>query len=137
MVIVISADAGIIMDIYGVNDKFGSIVTILRALRILRIVRLLRKFQNVRTIIQAAVYIIPSILNIMTLFLLALYIFACVGINLFSETMPRTWINEKNNFQTFPNAMYALMRFSTGDYWSNFMYEYSIIDDQCQVSLLF
>ena len=133
MTIVISADAGILMDFYGVNKKFSTIITILRALRILRVVRLLRKFENVKVILQATLYIMPSILNIMTLFLLALYIFACVGINLFSGTMHGAWINDKNNFQTFPNAMYALFRFSTGDYWSNFMYEYSLIDG-CEVS---
>ena len=89
MTIVISADIGILLDFYGVNKKLSTVVTILRALRILRVVRLLRKFDSVRVIIAAAVYIMPSILNIMTLFLLALYIFACVGINLFSGIMPR------------------------------------------------
>jgi hypothetical protein len=84
----------------------------------------------------AVVNILPSILNIMTLFLLALYIFACVGINLFSGTKPRQNIDEKNNFQTFSGAMLVLMRFSTGENWSDFMFEYAITKD-CEVSYLF
>ena len=81
----------------------------------------------------AVLNILPSILNIMSLFLLALYIFACVGINLFSGTKRRENIDDKNNFETFTGAMLVLMRFSTGEDWSDFMYEYATTDN-CQVS---
>ena len=60
--------------------------------------RLLQKFDSIRIIMYAVLNIIPSIMNIMALFLLALYIFACVGINLFSTIKPRENIVEKNNF---------------------------------------
>jgi len=33
--------------------------------------------------------------------------------------------------------MYVLMRFSTGDYWSMFMFEYAMKDDLCEVSFVF
>jgi hypothetical protein len=44
MIIVISADIGMILDFYSVNGSFKSISTVFRALRILRIARLLKQF---------------------------------------------------------------------------------------------
>jgi hypothetical protein len=98
MFIVVCADIGIILDYFGANEKLATVVIVLRALRILRIIRLLRKFNNIRIIVATAINILPSIMNVMALFLLALYIFACVGINLFSTIKPRQWIDSKNNF---------------------------------------
>ena len=133
MFIVLSADFGIILDIIGLNKSMSVAVTILRAFRILRIVKLLQKFDSIRVIIYATLNILPSIANVMTLFMLALFIFACVGINLFSGVKNIEFIDEKNNFQTFSNSMLILMRFSTGEDWSFFMYEYANQED-CKVS---
>jgi hypothetical protein len=98
MIIVISADIGILMDYLGASARLTTVVIVLRAFRILRIVRLLRKFDSIRVIVATAINILPSIINIMALFLLALYIFACVGVNLFATTKPRVWIDTKFNF---------------------------------------
>ena len=136
MFIVISADVGIILDLMGLNKNMSTAVTILRAFRILRIVKLLQKLDSIRVIIYAIINILPSIANVMSLFILALFIFACVGINLFSGVKYQENIDEKNNFQTFGNSMLILMRFSTGEGWSDFMYEYANQED-CVVSNLF
>jgi voltage-gated sodium channel len=84
MFIVLSADIGIVLDLMGLNKNMSTAVTILRAFRILRIVKLLQKLDSIRVIIYAVLNILPSIANVMSLFILALFIFACVGINLFS-----------------------------------------------------
>lgn len=125
MFIVVSADIGILLDVLGLNKGMSTAVTILRAFRIMRIVRLLQKFDSIRIIMYAVLNILPSILNILSLFLLALYIFACVGINLFSGTKRRDNIDDKNNFENFTGAMLVLMRFSTGEDWADFMFEYA------------
>ena len=44
MIIVISADLGIILDFFSTNSSFKSVATVFRALRILRIARLLKQF---------------------------------------------------------------------------------------------
>ena len=59
----------------------------------------------------------------MALMILLLFIYAALGINQFSTVMPQDQINEKNNFQTFSNAMVLLMRCSTGEDWNLIMYE--------------
>ena len=136
MFIVITADIGLILDTIGTNKNMSTGVTILRAFRILRIVRLLRTFESIRVIVSAVILIFPSIINIFALFTLALYIFACVGINLFSGTKQGAFIDEKNNFESFKGAMLVLMRFSTGEDWSSFMFEYANTEN-CQVSFNF
>lgn len=98
MFIVLSADIGIILDLAGLNKNMSTAVTILRAFRILRIVKLLQKFDSIRVIIYAVINILPSIANVMSLFLLALFIFACVGINLFSGAKHIEFVDDKNNF---------------------------------------
>lgn len=67
--------------------------------------------------------IVPKVMNVMSLFVLALFIYACVGINLFAKVKHIESINEKYNFQTFGKSMISLFRFATGDAWSSFMFE--------------
>ena len=98
MFIVVSADIGIILDLAGLNKNMSTAVTILRAFRILRIVKLLQKFDSIRVIIYAIINILPSIANVMSLFVLALFIFACVGINLFSGAKEIEFVGDKDNF---------------------------------------
>jgi len=98
MFIVVSADIGIVLDLAGLNKNMSTAVTILRAFRIMRIVKLLQKFDSIRVIIYAVINILPSIANVMCLFMLALFIYACVGINLFSGAKYIEFIDDKNNF---------------------------------------
>ena len=72
----------------------------------------------------------------MSLFVLVLFIYACVGINLFAKIKERDVLNDKFNFQTFGNSMVTLMKFATGDDWSAFMIEATMKDD-CEVSTQF
>ena len=73
----------------------------------------------------------------MSLFVLALFIYACVGINLFAQIKQRDSLNDKFNFQSFSGSMVTLMKFSTGDDWSAFMFEAAIKEDCETVSTNF
>ena len=73
----------------------------------------------------------------MALMLLLLFIYASLGINQFSAVMPLEHINEKNNFQTFGNAMILLMRCTTGEDWNLIMYELAADDEDCLSSQTF
>lgn len=98
MFIVVSADIGLVISLMGYEKSFATAVTILRAFRILRIVKLLQKFKSIRVIIMTVINILPSVSNIMALFTLVLFIYACVGINLFSGTRRNEDIDKYNNF---------------------------------------
>jgi hypothetical protein len=58
----------------------------------------------------------------MSLIVLLYFIYAALGINLFSGIMLQDYLNTKFNFQSFPKAMIVLIRFSTGEDWNTIMY---------------
>lgn len=122
---VLITDIGLVLDVIGIQSSMGTGLTILRAFRILRIVKVLQRFKSVRVILGAFLNIIPNITNVMALFVLILFIYACIGINLFSKVKALDNINSYNNFQTFSGAMLILLRFSTGEDWNAYMYEFA------------
>ena len=121
--IVIGTDAGIAMKLFKIGGNISSATSVVRGFRIMRIFRLVKASVHIRLIIDTLLNILPQITNIMALMLLLLFIYAALGINQFSTVMPQEQINEKNNFQTFSNAMVLLMRCSTGEDWNLMMYE--------------
>lgn len=101
MFIVLSADAGFLLQHFELTSGGASskAITILRAFRILRVVKLLQKMQSIKVIIDAVINILPNISNVMSLFVLALFIYSCVGISLFAGIKIRgQGLDEKNNF---------------------------------------
>ena len=90
--------------------------------------KLIRSSPHMRLIMDTVFNILPQITNVMSLILLLFYIYAALGINLFSSVMLQDSLDLKNNFQTFPNAMVVLMKFSTGEDWNKFMYELANTD---------
>jgi len=115
MFIVLSADIGIVLEFFQLSGNFKSVSTVFRALRILRIAKLLKEFENIRVILDSVVVILPNISNVMCLFVLILYIYACIGIYLFAGAKRLAELNEYNNFTTFGRAMLGLTRYSTGE----------------------
>ena len=59
----------------------------------------------------------------MTLIVLLFFIYALLGLQLFSGVMLKSLLDEKNNFRSFPRAMVVLMRYATGEDWNVYMYE--------------
>ena len=125
MFIVLSADIGYLIKYLNFSGNSSTVITVLRAFRILRVVKLLQSLTSVKVIIDAVINILPNIANVMSLFMLAIFVYACIGMSLFAKVKEGESINEKNNFRTFGGAMLILMRFSTGEDWQVVMYELS------------
>ena len=72
-------------------------------------------------------YSLPSLLNIGTLVFLAYFIFAVLGVFLFSNvpynTGQSTQFNDFNNFDTFGSALLTLFRACTGEKWQYIMFD--------------
>lgn len=85
--------------------------------------KLIRSSVHMRLILDTVFNILPQISNVMQLIFLMFFIFAALGINLFSGVMLQDNLDGKNNFQNFHNALIILMKFSTGEDWNAFMYE--------------
>jgi len=56
---------------------------------------------------------------------LLLFIYAALGINLFSGAKLQEFVNENNNFQNVGNSIIFLFRCSTGEDWNKIMHELS------------
>ena len=57
-------------------------------------------WRYIKVIIDAVINILPNISNVMSLFVLALFIYSCVGISLFAGVKIRDdgFLDSKNNF---------------------------------------
>lgn len=73
-------------------------MTIIRAFRIMRMFKLIRSSPHMRLIMDTVFNILPQITNVMSLILLLFYIYAALGINLFSSVMLQNSLDSKNNF---------------------------------------
>jgi hypothetical protein len=89
-------------------------------------------------LIDTLVYILPSLANIGSLLFLLLFIYAALGINLFSGVMNQDEINDSVNFRTFGVSILVLMRCATGENWNFLMTELANTDGykgrKCEMS---
>ena len=123
MVIVFATDLGIILALFDLGASFSSTATVIRGFRIMRMFKLIRSSVHMRLILDTVFNILPQVSNVMALIFLLFFIYAALGINLFSGVMLQDFLDEKNNFQSFDKAMIVLMKFSTGEDWNFFMFE--------------
>ena len=60
-------------------------------------------------------------MNIGLLMFLIIFIYAVLGINLFSTIKPAAPMNKRLNFNNFSNAFMTLIRICTGECWNDLM----------------
>lgn len=63
----------------------GSITTVARSFRIARVIKLVKKAKNLHHIFKTFILAIPELVNVGTLLVLFLFLFAVLGVNLFAE----------------------------------------------------
>uniref|UniRef100_UPI00358FD224 voltage-dependent T-type calcium channel subunit alpha-1H-like n=1 Tax=Myxine glutinosa TaxID=7769 RepID=UPI00358FD224 len=117
-----------------------TIIRIMRVLRIARVLKLLKMATGMRALIDTVVQALPQVGNLGLLFLLLFFIYAALGVELFSrlvcdEEQPCEGLSRHATFQNFGMAFLTLFRVSTGDNWNGIMKdtlrECSTIDRQC------
>lgn len=62
---------------------------------------------------------------------LLLFIYAALGINVFSQVQHQDYITSKNNFESIGTAIIYLFRCSTGEDWNKIMHELAINSEGC------
>ena len=85
--IVVGSDIGIILSIFDVGGSVTTATTVIRGVRIMRMFRLIKTSVHIRLLLDTIMNILPQITNVMTLILLLYFIYAALGINLFSGIM--------------------------------------------------
>lgn len=106
------------------------LLRVLRILRILRILRLLKGAKELRDLIMTMVLSFPSLLNVGSLLVLVMFIFAVLGVSLFTFVShgdplynSQAGINDQRNFDNMGNAFLVLLQCLTGDGWSTIMFD--------------
>jgi len=123
---VIGTDVGIIITLSLTTVNVSSAASVVRAFRIMRLFVLIRSAKSIKLIIDTVVRLLPQITNIMSLVLLLFFIYAALGINLFSGVMLNGEVTGKNNFRSLGNAFLLLMRCATGEDWNRIMNDLAI-----------
>lgn len=108
---------------YGFNINVGPLTTVVRAFRILRVLKLIRKARSLQKILNTFLLAIPELANVGALLFLFLFLFAVLGVFLFSEVNLQTHLNSHANFQHFGVALLTLFRITTGEGWQDIMYD--------------
>jgi len=99
------------------------LLRILRVARIMRIMRLLKGFKGIRDLLMTMVLSFPSFMNIGVLLALITFIYAVLGVQLFTFVMEGESLNSQRNFLNFGSAYLLLVQCLTGDNWSGLMHD--------------
>jgi voltage-dependent calcium channel T type alpha-1G len=103
-------------------------ISFLRVARVARVFKLVKSMKGLNKLVTTLIKSIPSLINIAILLMLLFFVFACMGMNLFSEIgmgmgdVPEGWgnvpgldnLNQHANFRSFESSLLVLFRMSTG-----------------------
>ena len=101
--------------------QIPQIVRIFRVLRIARLTRILKMFIYIQNLVFLLAHSLGAILNVLSLLLLVMFIFAITGVFLFYSVDKGQVINEFYNFSNFSFAMFIIWRMSTGEDYPSIM----------------
>jgi len=126
---VVSAITGFFLEVVFDIPK-GTWTTVLRAFRILRILKMVKRFRKLHRIFNTFVVALPNLVQVGSLLLLFLIIFAVLGQFLFAKVMlpdksklqQYVGLDIHANFQSFGEALLTLVRMSTGEAWNEIMW---------------
>lgn len=98
-----------------------TVLRVLRLFRVLRILRLVNILKGLRKLVLTLVLSLPCLINVGSLLGLVTFMFAVLGMNLFTYTIRGAAIDAHQNFERFDNALLLLFQCLTADGWSEFM----------------
>lgn len=120
-----------LFDILVVGSAFvpavPSYFTVLRVLRVLRILRLVRSMPQLRIIVEVLLRSARSMLYIFLLMLIAFYVYALIGVELFGGSQQAGTLTATGdpweNYETLHEAFFSLFRSMTCEDWTDLRYE--------------
>lgn len=98
-----------------------TIVRLFRIFRVARFVRVAEKAKGIKNLIQTFMETLPYLANVAALLTIFIFIYAVIGMALFSNVKHQTEISRHSNFESFAGAIGLLLRISTGEGWSGTM----------------
>ena len=104
-----------------------TVLRVIRVARVLRIVRLLKNLKGLRRLLLTLVFALPALANLAALFSLVLFMYAVLGVNMFTFVRQGEALTKYSSFETFGGACLLLFQCLTGDGWSAIM-------DDCMIN---
>ena len=100
------------------------LLRVLRVVRILRILRLLKdkRAKGLRDLLMTMVLSFPSLINVGSLLGLLLFMYAVLGVQLFTFVQHGDPLDDDRNFDTFGSALLLLFQALTGHDWAALMH---------------
>jgi hypothetical protein len=109
---------------FGFKIKLG-VMSGIRLFRIARLFRLLRFAKGLNQLFNAFLLSIPKLLNVAILLVLLLFLFAVMGLHMFSKNRFLDPHSDHANFRNFLRAILTLLRSMTGEGWNELMHSLS------------
>ncbi|EQC38308.1 hypothetical protein SDRG_04028 [Saprolegnia diclina VS20] len=103
-----------------VSDSFID-VGVLRMLRVVRAYRLLKNSRGLLSLLHTLETCLPSLLNVGSLLVLVIFVYAILGMNLFGEIVEGECLRPGRNFESLSSAMLVLFVVVTGDRWDCYL----------------
>ena len=107
----------------GTNPTLARILRIARVTRLMRTFRLVKSSRGLQMLLTVLVLSLPMLINILSLFLILLAMYALLGMRLFGAVSDGMLVGEEVSFCAFPSAMLALFRCATGEGWNTVMHD--------------
>ena len=93
----------------------------LRCMNVLRIVRIIKESKALSRVVMTLILSFPSLVNVLSLLATVVFMYAVLGVQLFTFVRHQTTLTSQRNFDTFGNAILALFQCLTNDSWSFLM----------------
>ena len=97
--------------------------SIVQTTRLLRMIKLVRRVQGLRALVRTLFMSLPAIFNLATLLIIVFFVYAVMGVQLFCGAPFQDFLTADANFENFGNAMFLLMRVTTGENWNGIMHD--------------
>jgi len=101
----------------------ASLLLLLRLIRIARLLRIVQFSPGIQRMIGILALSAPALFNVGLLLCLITYIYAIVGMQLFSHVAFGEFINDEANFASFGMAVLTLFRCITGESYNGLMHD--------------
>ena len=105
------------------NPTLIRILRVVRVTRILRTLRVIRTARSLRLLLSMLVLSLPALSNILGIFMIILFMYSLLAMQLFGEVAHGPFISNDANFCSYPVATLTLFRCSTGEAWNGLMHD--------------
>lgn len=98
-----------------VKGSLFRLARLARAARVLRTLRMIKASRSIQSLLMTLLYSVPALVNILGVFCILMFVYAVLGMELFSGVMWGRYLNAEANFCSFGTAMLTIFRCATGE----------------------